>query len=104
MSEVLRIGNQEFKLNQRCIGAKPARLIAYQNCKHCDEVEQAKARFNRKKKAVVEDVEWTPTRCRKSQEEERDIEPLLRWKEDKIDRPRWSEASDGSPSFEALCA
>ena len=38
--QVLRLGNEEFKLNQRCIEAKPARLIAYQNCIHCDEVEQ----------------------------------------------------------------
>ena len=44
--EVLRLGNEEFKLNQRCIEAKPVRVIAYQNCKH-----------NRRKKAVVEDDE-----------------------------------------------
>ncbi|KAJ3655398.1 hypothetical protein Zmor_014530 [Zophobas morio] len=29
MKEVLRLGNEEFKLNQRCIEGKPARLIAY---------------------------------------------------------------------------
>ncbi|KAJ3655097.1 hypothetical protein Zmor_014239 [Zophobas morio] len=78
--EVLRLGNEEFKLNQRCTEAKPARLTAYQNCKHCDEVEQLKARFNRKKKA------------------------LLRWKEDGMERPGWSEISDESPSFKALWA
>ena len=47
--EVLRLGNQKFKLNQRCIEAKPARLIAYQNCKHCDDVEYPKARFIRRR-------------------------------------------------------
>ena len=26
--EVLRLGNEEFKLNQRCIEAKPPRLVA----------------------------------------------------------------------------
>ena len=43
--KVLRLGNEEFKLNQRCIEAKPARLTAYQNCKHYGEVEQPKAQF-----------------------------------------------------------
>ena len=62
--DVLRFGNEEFKLNQRCIETKPARLIAYQNCKHCDEIEQSKVRFNRRKKAVAEDNKWTAARCR----------------------------------------
>ena len=43
VKEALRLGNKEFKLNQCCTEAKSARLIAYQNCKHCDEVEQSKA-------------------------------------------------------------
>ena len=98
--EVLRLGNEEFKLNQRCIEAKPAGLIAYyQNCKHYDEVEQPKVWFNRRKKAVVEGDEWTTARCRKDQEEDEDIGPILRWKED-----GWSETSDNSPSFKALWA
>ena len=97
--KVLRFGNEEFKLNQRCIETKPARLIAYQNCKHCDEVEQPKALFNRRKKG---DDEWTTARCRKDQEEDKDIGPLLRWKEDGTERPGWSEISDESPSFKAL--
>ena len=37
--DVLCLGNEEFKLHHRCIEAKPARLIVYQNCKHCDEVD-----------------------------------------------------------------
>ena len=45
VKKVLRLGNEEFELNQRCIEAKPARLVACQNCKHCDEVDQPKARF-----------------------------------------------------------
>ncbi|KAJ3661497.1 hypothetical protein Zmor_005892 [Zophobas morio] len=65
--EVLRFGNEEFKLNQRCIETKPARLIAYQNCKYCDEVEQPRARFNRRKNAIVENDEWATPRCRKDQ-------------------------------------
>ena len=40
--EVLRLGNEEFKLNQRCIEAKPAKLIAYHNCKHCDRLSSPK--------------------------------------------------------------
>ena len=102
--EVLRLGNEEFKLNQRCIEAKPARLIAWDNCKYYEEFEQPKAPFNRKKKAVVEDNEWTKARCRPNQEEDVDIRPLLRWKEDGIKRPGWSEISDESPSFKALWA
>ena len=50
--EVLRLGNEEFKLNQRCIEAKPERLVPYQNFKHCEAVEQPKERFNRRKKAA----------------------------------------------------
>ena len=84
--EVLRLGNEEFKLNQCCIETKPARLVAYQNCKHCDEVEQPKARFNRRKKTVIDD-KWTTAGCRKDQEEDVDIGPLLRWKEDGVERP-----------------
>ena len=76
-------------------------MIAYQNYKHCDEVEQPKAQFNRKKKAVVGDDEWTTARCRKDQEEDKDIGALLRWKEDGIERPGWSEIS---PFFKALLA
>ena len=55
VKEVLRLGNEELKLNQRCIEAKPTRLSACQNCKHCEDVKQPKARFNRRKKAPVED-------------------------------------------------
>ncbi|KAJ3643388.1 hypothetical protein Zmor_026101 [Zophobas morio] len=102
VKEVLRLGNEEFKLNQRCIEAKPARLIAYQNYKHCDALEQPKARFNHMKKAVVEDDEWTTARCKMDQEEDEDIGPLLRWKEDGSERPGWSEISDESPSFKVL--
>ena len=40
----------------------PVRLIAYQSCKHCDGVDQRKTRFNRRKKAVVEDDQWTIAR------------------------------------------
>ncbi|KAJ3662413.1 hypothetical protein Zmor_006763 [Zophobas morio] len=104
VKEVLRLGNGEFKLNQRCIEMKPARLIAYQNCKRCDKVEQPKARFNRRKKAVVEDDEWTTARCRKDQEKDVDIGPLLRWKEDSVERPGWSEISNEPPSLKALWA
>ena len=53
VKEVLRLGNEEFKLNQRCIEAKSVKLIVRQKCKQCDEVEQHKTRFNRRKKAVV---------------------------------------------------
>ncbi|KAJ3649654.1 hypothetical protein Zmor_021382 [Zophobas morio] len=91
LRKILGLGNEEFKLNQCCIEAKPARLVAYQNCKHCDEVEQPKARFNHRKKAVVEDDEWTTARCRKDQEEDKGIGPLLRWKKDEMERPGWSE-------------
>ena len=54
--KVLRLGNEEFKLNQRCIEAKPARLIANQNCK---------------------DDEWITAQRRKDQDEDEDIGPLL---------------------------
>ncbi|KAJ3652222.1 hypothetical protein Zmor_018205 [Zophobas morio] len=104
MKKVLRLGNEDFELNQRCIEAKPARLVAYQNCRHYDEAEQPKARSNRRKKAVVEDDQWTTARCRKDQEENKDIGPLLRWKEDGMDRPGWSEVSGESPSFKTLWA
>ena len=100
--EVLRLGNEEFKLNQRSIEAKPASFIAYQNCKHCHEVEQREARFKSRNKAVVEDDKWTTARCRKDQEKGVDIGPLLRWKEDGVERPGWSEISDESPSLKAL--
>ena len=33
-----------------------------------------------------------------------DIRPLLKWKEDGVERPSWSEISDESPSFKALWA
>ena len=66
--EVLRLGNEEFELNQRCI----------------------------------EDDQWTTARCRNDQEEDDVIGPLLRWKEDGIERPGWSEISGESPSFKAL--
>ena len=33
-----------------------------------------------------------------------DIGPLLKWKEDGVERPAWSEISDESPSFKALWA
>ena len=80
------------------------RLIAYQKHKHCNEVEQPKARSNRRKQAVVEDDERTTARCRKDQEEDEDIGPLLRWKEDGMERPGWSEILDESSSFKALWA
>ena len=100
--KVLRLGNEEFNLNQLCIEAKPARLIPY--CKHCDEVEQLNALFNRRKKAVVEDDKWTTAWCRKNQEEDQDIRSLLRWKEDGIKRLGWSEKSVESPFFKTLWA
>ena len=102
MKEVLRLGIEEFKLNERCIEAKPARLIAYQNCKHCDEIDQRKTLFNRRKKAVVEDDQWTTVRFRKDQEEDVDIGSLLRCKENGVERPGWSEISDESPSLNRL--
>ena len=41
---------------------------------------------------------------RKDQEEDVDIGPLLKWKEDGVKRPSWSEISDESPTFKALWA
>ncbi|KAJ3648816.1 hypothetical protein Zmor_020589 [Zophobas morio] len=82
----------------------PAAITIELNCKYCDEVEQPKALLNRRKKAVVEDDEWTTARCRKDQEEDKDIGPLLRWKEDGMERPAWSEISGESPSFKTLWA
>ena len=55
VKEILCLGNEEFKMNQRCFEAKHVKFIPCQNCKHCDEVDQRKTRFNRRKKAVVED-------------------------------------------------
>ena len=104
MTEILRLGNEEFKLNQRCIEEKPVKLITCQNCKHCHEVAQSKTRVNRRKKLVVQDDEWTTAWFRKDQEENMDIGPLLRWKEDGIARLDWWEISDESPSFKALWA
>ena len=69
-----------------------------------DGIDQRKTRFNRRKKTVVEDNKWTIARRRRDQGEDNDIGPLLRWKEDGINRPGWSEISDESPSFKALWA
>ena len=98
VEEVLCLGNEEFKLNQRCIEAKPSRLIAYQNCKYCDEVDQRKTLFNRRKKAVVKDDQWTTARFRKDQEDGY-------WAAPQVER-RWdrTEISDESPSVKALWA
>ena len=43
-------------------------------------------------------------RGRKDQEADKNIGPLLRWKEDGMDQPGWSEISGDSPSFNALWA
>ncbi|KAJ3643605.1 hypothetical protein Zmor_026306 [Zophobas morio] len=103
VKELLRLGNEEFKLKQRYIEVKPVRLITCQNYKHCNEVDQCKKRFSRRKKAVVEDDEWTD-RFRKDQKEHVNIGPFLRWKEDGKERSGWLEISHESPSFKALWA
>ncbi|KAJ3654363.1 hypothetical protein Zmor_013555 [Zophobas morio] len=43
-------------------------------------------------------------RLKKDQEEDVDIGPLFKWKEDRAERPAWSEISDDSLSFKALWA
>ncbi|KAJ3655252.1 hypothetical protein Zmor_014388 [Zophobas morio] len=82
VKEVLRLRNEDFKLNQRCIKANPVKLIACQNCKQCDEVDQRRTRFNRRKKVDVEDDGWTTALFRKDQEEDVDVGAMVRWKED----------------------
>ncbi|KAJ3655628.1 hypothetical protein Zmor_014749 [Zophobas morio] len=54
--------------------------------------------------AVTEDEEWTTAQLSKDVEEDVDIGPLLKWKEDGVDQPAWSEILDGSPSFKTIWA
>ena len=74
------------------------------NCKHCDKIEQGETSFNCGRTAVADDEEWTTAQLRKDQEEDVDIGPLLKWKENVVERPAWSKISDESPSFKALWA
>ena len=70
--------------------------------KHCDKIEQHETSFNYERTAVIEDEEWTAAQLIKDQEEDVDIGPLLKWKEDGVERPGWSEISYQSPSFKVL--
>ena len=72
------------------------------NCKHCDKIEQRETSFNCGRTAVTENEVWTIAQFRKDQKEDVDIGPLLKWKEDGVERPAWSEISDESPSFKVL--
>ena len=74
------------------------------NSKHCDRVDQREAPYNCMRTTVTEDEEWSTVQLRKDQEEDVDIGPFLRCKEDGMERSGWSEISHESPSFKALWA
>ena len=72
------------------------------NCKYSEKIDQHQTPFNCGRTTVVEDDEWIAAQLRKDQEENVDISPLLKWKEDGIKRPGWLEITDESPSFKVL--
>ena len=90
-----RVQHYHFKIRHRagqlhnnadCLSRRQCK-----NCKHCDKIEQRETSFNCGSTAVVEDEEWTTAQLRKDQEEDIDIGPLVKWKENEAERSTWSE-------------
>ena len=80
----------EYLLQQRTLETREE-ILCYEEgvTDHCqgDKIDQRETPLNCRRTAVIEEEEWTTAQLRKDQEEDVDIGPLLKWKEDGVERP-----------------
>ncbi|KAJ3645617.1 hypothetical protein Zmor_023259 [Zophobas morio] len=73
-------------------------------CKHCDRIDAEEGNLPVRRTIFEQDEEWTTARLKREQEADDIIGPILKWKEEGVERPGWAELSDQSPSLKALWA
>ncbi|XP_063907405.1 uncharacterized protein K02A2.6-like [Zophobas morio] len=73
-------------------------------CKHCDRIDAEVGNLPVRRTIFEQDEEWTTARLKREQEADDIIGPILKWKEEGVERPGWAELSDQSPSLKVLWA
>ena len=73
-------------------------------CKHCNRQEDKENLAIRLIRTDSLDVNWSNDAMRKAQENDRDLQPLLRWLANGSSKPKWSEVAGCSPATKSLWA
>ncbi|UYV64922.1 K02A2.6-like [Cordylochernes scorpioides] len=70
------------------------------DCKHCERIDEHDVTSRRT--TMVPSNDWTAESCRTIQQRDRNIGPILEWKERGNERPSWEVISDKSPELKTL--
>lgn len=71
-------------------------------CKHCRKVDEREGTVDIRAVTITQSEEWTAEKVRTAQQEDSDVGPLLKWKEENRQRPGWEEVSPESPTLKAM--
>lgn len=74
------------------------------DCKHCRRVDEREGVADIRAVTIEQDENWTTENLRRSQQEDDNIGPLLKYREEQDVRPGWEAVSDKSPELKALWA